>query len=99
MPNYSHVHPARVNPEFIGIATKYGNIKKNRASLESDRDELLRKLKYRISVDRHLDKTLQENRGKLRTVRSVHRRHQDDLEQVNPISSRKEQEKNAIVAK
>jgi hypothetical protein len=77
MLNYSPVHPARVNPEFIGIATKYGNIKKNRTSLERDRDELLRKLKYRISVDRHLDKTLEENRGKLRTVRSVHRRHQD----------------------
>ncbi len=77
MLNYSPVHPARVNPEFIGIATKYSNIKKNRASLERDREELLRKLKYRISVDRHLDKTLEENKGKLRTVRSVHRRHQE----------------------
>lgn len=80
MLNFSPVHPARVNPEFIGVATKYGNIKKNRASLEKDREELLRRLKYRISVDRQLEKSLEENKGRLRTVRSVHRRHQDQLE-------------------
>lgn len=38
MLNYSPVHPARVNPEFIGVATKYSTIKKNRATVEQDRD-------------------------------------------------------------
>lgn len=33
MLNYSPVHPARVNPEFVGVAAKYSSIKKNRASL------------------------------------------------------------------
>lgn len=92
MLNYSPVHPARVNPEFIGVATKHATIKKNRTSIEQDRDELLRKLKYRISVDRQLEKTLLESKGKLRTVRSVHRRHQDEIDDVFLDGSRKKRE-------
>jgi septal ring factor EnvC (AmiA/AmiB activator) len=98
MLNYSPVHPARVNPEFIGVATKYSTIKKNRTSLEQDKNELLRRLKYRISVDRQLEKSLQENRSKLRTVRSVHRRHQDELEEVLAEIARKERGGSATTA-
>jgi hypothetical protein len=46
-------------------------------------------LKYKISVDRTLENSLEEKQEKLQIVRSVHHRHQADLEEVPPRSRRK----------
>jgi hypothetical protein len=76
---YSPTHLDRVNPEFIGIATKYSTAKKHQTALEEERNNLIRNLNYKINVDAYLEKGLQEARGKLQSAQKVQRRHLVDL--------------------
>ena len=60
--SYSPTLKERLNPEFVGIASKYSDSKQRRLSIEKERDTHLRTLKYKISVDVGLDKNLEEQR-------------------------------------
>lgn len=55
----------------------------------------MRNLKYKISVDRTLEHSLEEKQEKLQMVQSVHHRHQADLQHVPPPPRRNARRRSA----
>ena len=75
---YSPSKSSRLNPEFVGIAKKFNNQKQRRLSLKEERDENLRTLKYKMSVDTSLSKGIVEQSNRLSEVKSVHQRRMNE---------------------
>ena len=75
---YSPTIKDRVNPEFVGIAKKFSASKGKRQNIQDKRDTLFRTLKYKMSVNESLDKNLEEQRSRLKEVKSVYERRVAD---------------------
>ena len=55
----------KLNPEFIGVAHKLSSFKHKRKLIEQKRNSILRSLKFKMSLDIGLSKSLEERTSKL----------------------------------
>ena len=65
----------RINPEFIGIASRYSQRKKQRLAVQSTKKELESDLKYATNLDSSLDRQINSRTIELEQLRQARDRH------------------------
>ncbi len=78
---YQH-SPERVNPEFIGVASKYSDHKKKRLNMERRKKDLDSDVIYTVNLDRSLERTLESKLVELERLQQAHQRHEEELRYV-----------------
>jgi hypothetical protein len=72
----------RVPPEFLGIASRYASIKKERLHSEHLFDTCFQQLRYIQKVNKTLEKSLEHKKVELHQAETTHNRYTMDIMQV-----------------
>lgn len=76
------VNPDRVNPEFVGIADKFNEHKRNRINSDRRHQDVSSNYAYTMKMHQELDKNLQEKEMELMRLRKIRERHNADMKYV-----------------
>lgn len=81
--DYKPTNLNRVNPEFVGIAEKYNQQKRNRIEVQHRRNSLLNNLKFKMSIDSSLEKSLENKKEELNKVKEIRSHREENNQEVH----------------